>query len=346
MTKNSSTSDRKKDHIDICINDDVSYKYSNGFDKYIFEHNAITEVVFEEISLQTKFFGDTINYPFMISCMTGGTGEAKFINQNLIEAAKELHIPIGVGSQRQVLENDDYLDSFSIFKNIDGVIPVLANIGAAQVSKLESIDPVKRIIDIVGAKAVVIHCNPLQEIIQKEGEPNFSGLLQAIKSITAESEIPVIVKEVGSGISKNVALKLLNSGVKGIDVAGAGGTSWGAVELVRNDNHDDSYFWNWGLPTSYCIRKVNELKEEYDFTLIASGGINNFDDVAKSIALGADITASARTVLKTLHNHGTDGVISFIIDLFENVKKIMYLTGSSTVGDLQKINLIKKEEIH
>ncbi|MBU1098141.1 MAG: type 2 isopentenyl-diphosphate Delta-isomerase [Bacteroidetes bacterium] len=345
-TSKDQTSLRKKDHIEICLYDDVDYLKSSGFNRYVFEHNAITEVKYDEICLKTSFYGKEISYPFLISCMTGGTGEALNINSNLAEVAKALKIPIGVGSQRQVLENNQYLDSFKIFKKVADFIPVLSNIGAAQVACLKSNDPIKKIIDIVNASALVIHVNPLQELLQKEGEPVFSGLLGNIEKITKEIDLPIIVKEVGAGISKNVAKKLLDAGVKGIDVAGAGGTSWAGVELLRKGENSENYFWNWGLPTSYCVRTVKELKKDYDFLLIASGGIKSFDDIAKAIALGSDITASARLMLQKLNSEGIEGLINFITQLFENVKNIMYLTGCSNLREFSKVNLIKQEDLY
>jgi isopentenyl-diphosphate delta-isomerase len=278
--------------------------------------------------------------------MTGGTEDAKSINMGLAEAAKALNIPVGVGSQRQALENDDYIESYRIFKTAAQNIPVLSNIGAAQVAKLNSTEAINRIIDLVGASALVVHCNPVQELIQREGEADFRGLLNSIEVITSHLSLPVIVKEVGSGISKSAARQLLDVGVTGIDVAGAGGTSWGAVELVRNNVHDEKYFWNWGLPTSYCVRTVAELKEGYNFMLIASGGITNFDEIAKSIVLGADLTASAATILKKLNSSGVEGVIEFIVKQFEEIKKIMYLTGSSNLQELQKRKLLKKKDLY
>ena len=171
-------------------------------------------------------------------------------------------------------------------------------------------------------------------------------MLKSIGKITNQLNIPVIVKEVGSGISASAARQLLDVGVKGIDVAGAGGTSWSAVELVRNNNKADNYFWNWGLPTSYCVRTVAELKTGYDFTLISSGGLKNYDDIAKSIALGADLTASANIILKKLNSSGTDGVIEFITNLFEEVKKIMYLTGCINLKSLQNSKLLNKKDLY
>lgn len=346
MKPEKATSDRKKDHIDICLNENVKYSVSNGFQKYVFEHNAITEVNFEQISVKSEFFGKSIDYPFIISCMTGGTAEAKSINLGLLEIANALNIPIGVGSQRQALENTDFHDSYKVFKKSAQNIPVLSNLGAAQTARLTNRDLIVKLIDQVGASAFVVHCNPLQELLQKEGEPDFSGLLKSIDKITSNIDIPVIVKEVGSGISKSAAKKLLDVGVKGIDVAGAGGTSWGAVELIRNGNKEEQYFRNWGLPTSYCIKNVNELKKNYNFLLIASGGITNFDDISKSLALGADLTASANIILKKINSSGVEGAIQFVQTEFNEVKKIMYLTGCKTISELKDAKLLLKEDLY
>ncbi|HET56704.1 MAG TPA: type 2 isopentenyl-diphosphate Delta-isomerase [Ignavibacteria bacterium] len=337
---------RKKDHIKICLNEDVGFSsITTGFENYYFEHNAITEVDFNKIDLTTKFLKKKINYPFLISCMTGGTSEAEKINEHLALAAKQLNIPIGVGSQRQALENDKYISSYQIIRENAGGVPVLSNIGAAQVSQIKSIDQYKRIVELVNASALVIHVNPLQELIQKNGEPNFKGLLKNIERLVKKIGIPIIVKEVGSGTSKIAAKKLLDIGVYGIDVAGAGGTSWAQVELKRN-KEENEYFRNWGLPTSYCIRQIKALKSKYKFSLIASGGISNGIDIAKSIALGADLTASARPLLKIVMNKGVDGVVSEITSWFDDVKKIMYLTGSKNLKELSKQKLIHRTEIY
>ena len=219
----SGTANRKKDHIDLCLNEDVGYNKTNGFEKYTFKHYANTEVRTDKIDLSTKFFAKKIDLPFLISCMTGGTGEAEKINEKLAIAANELNIPIGVGSQRQALENKDYHSTYRVVRKNAGNVPVLGNIGAAQVAKSNRIiEEIKYLIDLVEADAMVIHLNPLQEMLQKDGDKDFSGLLKNIGKICSGIKIPVIVKEVGSGISKESAKKLLNEGVKGIDVAGAG----------------------------------------------------------------------------------------------------------------------------
>ena len=340
----SNTSSRKKEHLELCLSDDVAYKTkSTGFENYDFKHYAITEVDIDKINFRTKFFGKKIDYPFLISCMTGGTSEAENINAQLAIVAENLKIPIGVGSQRQALENDKFVDSFKIVRRNAPNVPVLGNIGASQVVQFKSMDPVFKLVDMIEADAIVIHINPLQELLQKEGETHFKGLVKSLRSMVKKLNVPVIVKEVGAGISYGAASKLLEAGVKGIDVAGAGGTSWAGVEILRNKNNNDKYFWDWGLPTSYCIKEVYKHKKNFKFTLIGSGGINNAVDAAKAFALGADIVASARIILLELQNSGIDGTQKLIVGWFDTIKKIMYLTGSRSLKNLRKNKMIRTE---
>lgn len=343
----SKTEARKKEHIELCLTDEVKFKTkTNGFENYEFEHFAITELRLDEIDLTTKFFSKKINIPFLISCMTGGTSEAEKINERLAIAARELNIPVGVGSQRQALEDKKHHSTYRVVKKNAGNVPVLGNIGAAQVAQSKNIvDEIQFLIELVEADAMVIHINPLQELLQKEGEPDFKGLLKNIEKISGKIKTPLIAKEVGSGISKSAAKKLLDAGVKGIDTAGAGGTSWAAVELIRK-KEDDETFREWGIPTSYCLRTVNELKKKYKFTLISSGGINSGIDIAKSLALGADLTASARPILEQVMNHDVGGVIKLINSWFETVKRVMFLTGSRNINQLKNVRLIRKSEFY
>ncbi len=343
------TSKRKKEHIDLCLNNEVEFKAkTNGFDKYDFVHNAITEVDISKISFTTRLFSQTINYPFLISCMTGGTSESENINHRLALIAEELKIPIGVGSQRQALENKDYHNSYKILRKTAKAVPVLGNIGAAQVVQSKNMNDILSLIDLLEADALVVHVNPLQELLQNNGEPNFVGLIKKLEKLVSKSEVPIIVKEVGSGISKSAAKKLLEIGVKGIDVAGAGGTSWAGVEILRNNKNGNnkSDFWDWGLPTSYCLNELFPLKKKFKFTLIGSGGINSANDLAKAFALGSDIVASARFILQKLINENDEAVIVLINNWFDYLKKIMFLTGSKNLFELKKNKIIKKEELY
>lgn len=341
---NSETSKRKKEHLELCLTDKVAFQSkTNGFERYDFIHNAISEVDISKISFQTNLFSKKIKFPFLISCMTGGTAEAENINLRLASIAHELKIPIGVGSQRQALEDKNYYDSYKIIRKTAKNIPVLGNIGAAQLVQSKNLTEILSLIDMLEADAFVVHLNPLQELLQKEGEPNFVGLLKKLDKLISKAKVPIIIKEVGSGISKNAAKKLLNIGVSGIDVAGAGGTSWAGVEIIRSKSGND--FWDWGLPTSYCLREIYPLKKKYKFALIGSGGINSANDLAVAFALGADVAASARIILQTLMNDGEDAVQKKIVNWFDYVKKIMFLTGSKNLNELKKNKLIKKEEL-
>jgi len=346
MTSNKTrTSKRKKDHIELCLNEDVEFQHkTTGLEKYAFEHYANTEVKFEKIDLNTSFFNNNISYPFLISCMTGGNIESVNLNTELAVAANELNIPIGVGSQRQALENNSYHNSYKIIREKAPDVPVLSNIGAAEFCKLKDTGSINKLIEMIQADAFVIHLNPLQELLQPEGEPNFHGLLKNIERVKSFINIPIILKEVGAGIGKRSAKDLLEAGADGIDVAGAGGTSWAGVELLRTGKitEDDKYFWDWGIPTAECIEQVEKLKKDYDFTLIASGGLKNFDDIAKALVLGADITASAKVLLKIATEYKAEGVVAHVTGIFENVKKIMYLTGCTTLKEFRKVKPVNK----
>jgi isopentenyl-diphosphate Delta-isomerase len=344
---NDVTSKRKKEHLELSLKADVSFKSkSNGFEHYDFIHDAATEVELDKIIFETKFFKKKINFPFIISCMTGGTEEAENINAQLAIAAEELKIPIGVGSQRQALENQKFRNTYQIIRRNAKSVPVLGNLGAAELVKLKSVDSIKLLIDLVEADVFVIHLNPLQELLQKEGIPEFTGLLKSLRRLTKEIKIPIIVKEIGCGISENTAKRLLETGVNGIDVAGAGGTSWAAIEMLRNKSTMNDYFWDWGLPTSFCLKQISKLKKKYKFSLIGSGGINTAVDAAKAFALGADYVASARTILKELDSSGVEGVKKMVSDWFEIIKMIMFLTGSQTVNELAKNKILKRELLY
>lgn len=339
------TSKRKKEHIELCLTNDVSFKSkTNGFDKYEFIHNAITEVDISKISFEQKFLSRKINFPFLISCMTGGTEVAENINRRLAFVAEELKIPIGVGSQRQALENNKNYKSYKVIRETAKSVPVFGNLGAAQVVQSKNYTEIISLIEMLEADAFFIHLNPLQELIQKEGEPYFKGFLNKLEKLINKIDVPVFIKEVGSGISKETAKRLFNIGTAGIDVAGAGGTSWAAVEILRNKSEND--FWDWGLPTSFCIKEIFTLKKKYKFTLIGSGGINNKYDVAMAFALGADLVASARIILQKLITENEKAVTDMIINWFDYVKKVMFLTDSKDLNDLRRGKIIKKDELY
>lgn len=336
---------RKKDHLELCKSDEVNFKEkTSGFEQYDFLHSALTEVQIEKIDLSKKLFGKKVSYPFLISCMTGGTTEGENINLQLAEVAADLNIPLGLGSLRFALETTNYDDHFKQIRKAAKTVPLLGNIGGAQIITMNSHKPLLHLLNKVEADGLVIHLNPLQELLQQNGDVNFTGIRRALEKLVRQLDIPVIVKEVGSGISKKSAQILLELGVKGIDVAGAGGTSWAGVEILRNKQSVENPFWDWGLPTSYCIRTISELKKKNKFVLIGSGGVNTSFEVAKALALGADFAASAKMILQTLLKQGQAGVIELINTWFEDVKRIMFLTDSQNLRSFGKEKLILKKD--
>jgi len=346
---NEEIGNRKKEHIELCLTDKVAFKLKcNGFENYEFIHYAPTEIIMDEIDLSLKFLSKKIAYPFLISCMTGGTDEASNINLKLASAAESLKIPLGLGSLRYMLDTDKFDSALSEIRETAPSVPILGNIGAAQILEDKNIRRFNELIKIADLDSFVVHLNPLQELLQPEGDTDFKGLRKALRLLVKELHVPLIVKEVGSGISKKAAEELLYIGVKGIDVAGAGGTSWAGVEILRARNESDpsaNAFWDWGLPTSYCIRKITPLKKDYKFSLIASGGITTGFEIAKALALGADLTAAARPIIKQLYNGGVPAVFTWVHDHFSTLKKIMYLTGSQNLKDFDSTKLTLRKNL-
>lgn len=351
------TTSRKKDHVDITISQDVSFRTkTTGFERWDFLHNALPELDYDEIDPSSEFLGKKISFPLIISSMTGGYKDALRINKQLAEICEEKGIALGVGSQRQALENKVYHRTFSVVREVAPTIPVFGNIGAAEVADLKSVSAIQKLVELVRADGFAVHLNPLQELLQPEGNTKFRGVLNGIETLVKELPVPVIVKEIGAGISGDVARRLLNAGVRIIDVAGAGGTSWAGVELIRRTDsskrrksHGRSLedermmFWDWGIPTTDALQQVAAMKEvEPALTIISSGGIANGLDIAKSIALGADVSAAARPFLMTLVKKGKNR-LRMMIDMWEaQFRGAMFLTGSQTVAHLRNQKLVPR----
>jgi isopentenyl-diphosphate Delta-isomerase len=223
-------------------------------------------------------------------------------------------------------------------------IPVVGNIGAAEVARMKSPKEALLLIELIRADALAIHLNPLQELLQPEGTPAFRGVLDGISMLTRELPVPVIVKEIGAGISGEVARRLLGVGVNHIDIAGAGGTSWAGVEILRRkEQRGAALFWDWGIPTADALVEVGALKKSHPaLRVIASGGITTGVDSAKCFALGADLVASARPVLKALHAGGARGATAFVEAWATELRAAMFLTGARTIAALQHIPLRKE----
>ncbi|MCG8342333.1 MAG: type 2 isopentenyl-diphosphate Delta-isomerase [Chlorobiales bacterium] len=350
------TVDRKQSHVETCLNKNVGFdSKTTGFEQYEFTHNAAPEINHSEIDLSTSLFGCRISYPFMISSMTGGYDKAEHLNRSFAETAQKLNIPLGVGSMRQALENSSYRESFRVVRHVAPSVPVLANIGAPEVAKGLTDQELGLLVDIVRADGLIIHLNPAQELFQPEGNTNFKNFLEELQQLVRTLKVPVIAKEVGCGISPGTAAALADAGVQIIDVAGAGGISWQKVEeerYLQKFQHENRFspsalgeLLNWGIPTSRCLTDIAALKKnkrEYrHIGVIASGGISNGIDIAKAIALGADLCASAGMMLKALHDCRLEETI---VTWMNDLRAVMFLTGAKDIQQLQQTPISSKKE--
>lgn len=333
--------DRKSDHLSICLNREVEARNETTWLEYVYLiHQALPELNFKEIDVTTSFLGHKFSAPLLIDCMTGGPKLTYEINRNLAGIANELGIGMGVGSQRAVLVNPELAKSFSVVRDVAPDIFVMANIGGPQLSKGLSMKEINMMVEMVRANALVVHLNPLQELIQVEGEPYYREVLKAIEKLANELSVPIIVKEVGCGISREVALKLEMVGVKAINVAGLGGTSWAGVEAIRAEELNvmdkaelGRLFWDWGIPTAASILEVRSIT---NLPLIASGGIRNGLQVAKSLALGADMTAIALPIIRRVVKFGKDEALKYLKAVILQLKTALFLTGSKDVHEIKK----------
>lgn len=286
---------RKNQHLNLA-QDPRSQLHINSLNKYILPYRALPEIDFSKVETTVNLFGKKLSQPLIISSMTGGSSHAKTINSNLAIGCEELKVAFGVGSQRIALTNDSAIESFSIVRKLAPTTFIFANMGAVQLNYGHNLDSYKRVIEMIKADGLYLHLNPLQEAIQPEGDTNFSCLLEKITKLVEQVEIPVFIKEVGHGLDPQSAKLLIGSGVKGIDVAGVGGTSWAWIESQRRSNNNfGHWFANLGYPTDYLIKEIAKFNIE---TLIASGGIRSPIDGIKAHLLGANFYAAAYPFLK------------------------------------------------
>lgn len=338
---------RKSDHVDICLRDDIINSH-NFWDGVQLIHCALPEVDLEAVDTTSELFGKMVGAPIVIAAMTGGHAHGQEINDNLAAAAAELQIPMGVGSQRPALEHPDYARTFHPLKDHD--IPlVIANIGAPQLidqksGKALGVNDIRRAMDMIDADMVAIHLNFLQEVAQPEGDTRAAGVLEAIAELA--EDIPIIAKETGAGISHAVALELLEAGVKGIDVGGAGGTSFAAVEAVRAEERGLTArarigwtFKDWGIPTPVSVIEASAV-----LPVIATGGIRSGLDIARGLVLGASAAGLARTVLAP-SIEGRAETLEALQMVLEELRTAMFLVGAGNVPDLQVQEFILADDL-
>jgi isopentenyl-diphosphate delta-isomerase len=339
--KSKITVERKNQHLQIVVDNDVVHKGTSLLEDVHLLHNALPELNFEQINLETEFFAKKLHAPLMITSMTGGADFAERLNRGLAEAAEMHGIAFAVGSQRVMLRHPEYTAHFAVRKWIpNGVL--LGNIGAVQLGEYP-LETIVGLVDQIEADGICVHLNPAQELMQAEGHRDFAGIMDQIARLNDRLKGRVLVKETGAGISPKTMKRLASIGVQYIDVSGSGGTSWTKVEsyraqskLLRNAGRT---FADWGIPTAYSIlnaRGIFDMKT----CIIGSGGIVSGLDSARAIALGADIAGFARAVLLAFVDNGVQGTSDFIEANIYELKSAMLLTGSRSVSELQKAERI------
>jgi isopentenyl-diphosphate delta-isomerase len=341
MAKVPSTSSRKADHIRINLEEDVASQLTTGLERYRFVHQALPEINLEDVDLSQELFGRKLRAPLLVSSMTGGTDQAERINRILAEAAQAAGIAMGLGSQRAAIEHPEVAHTFQVRRFAPDVL-LFANLGAVQLNYAYTVTHCRQAVEMIEADGLILHLNPLQEALQPEGDTRFAGLLKKIEAVCRALPVPVIVKEVGWGISAQAARWLASAGVSAIDVAGAGGTSWSQVEMFRiPDPHlarVAGAFRAWGIPTAESIRQVREAAP--GMTIFASGGLRDGIDVAKCIALGASLGGMAGPFLKAAAQ-SLEETLKTIEEIRREVQVCMFAAGAASLDALHQIPLVE-----
>ncbi|APR87380.1 Isopentenyl-diphosphate delta-isomerase, FMN-dependent [Minicystis rosea] len=328
---------RKADHIELCATGDVGFHRKTTMLEHVdLVHDALPELSLDEIDTSVTILGKKLRVPLVISAMTGGTARARDINRELATIAEERGYGFGLGSQRAMLRGAR--DDTYMVRDIAPNTLILGNIGAVQAREL-STDAVMDLIGRVGADALCIHMNPAQEIVQPGGDRYFAGALGAMERLAEELKVPVVAKETGCGIGPRTAKRIARAGVRHLDVSGAGGTSWVAVETERAVATARSLglaLREWGVPTAASVIIARKTKPRFQ-TIIATGGIQSGVDAAKAIALGANAAGIARPVLQALVSGGRDGALKFLEQVEAELRAVMLLVGAGSVRALRKV---------
>ncbi|MGB9134340.1 MAG: type 2 isopentenyl-diphosphate Delta-isomerase [Candidatus Bathyarchaeia archaeon] len=338
------TENRKADHIRISLEKNVQAKQATtGFEDIQFVHQALPEIDHRKIRLTAEIFGHKFSAPIIVGAMTGGTQEAVKINTSIAETVEKLGLGMGVGSQRAAIEEPRLKSTYKIVRKKAPTAFLIANIGAPQLVRGYGLKEAETAVEMIGADALAIHLNPLQEAIQPEGEASYAGVLGKIERIAEKLQVPVVIKETGAGISAEVAKKLEQAGVKGIDVSGVGGTSWAAVEYYRATTAKDAFrqrlgeiFWDWGIPTTVSLVEVSQSTK---LTVIASGGVRTGTHIAKALALGASLASVSAPILRpaTCSSDEVKKALSFCI---EELRNTMFLVGAQSVDELKRAPVV------
>ncbi|MEA3375100.1 MAG: type 2 isopentenyl-diphosphate Delta-isomerase [Chloroflexota bacterium] len=340
---------RKSEHIRINLEEDVSFeRVSAGFDGYRLLHRALPELDLKDVETSVDLLGKRLAAPLLISSMTGGTPQARAINARLAEAAQATGLGMGLGSQRAAIEDPALENTYQV-RDVAPDVLLLANLGAVQLNYGYGPDECRRAVDMVEADALILHCNPLQEALQPRGNTDFTGLLSKIEMVCKALDVPVVVKEVGWGISERVASRLAEVGVAAIDVAGSGGSSWSQVEMHRAvTDHQRAVaeaFVDWGIPTAESLLMVRQGAP--DLPAIVSGGVRNGIHIAKAVALGATACGVAGPFLRAAVE-STAAVAGLIDVLVDQLRIAMFAAGARDLAELEgcllRLPVVEREE--
>ncbi len=339
-------SDRKEEHLRIAAEHDVRSRYTTGLERYGLLPCALPEMALEEVSTVTTFLGHTLAAPLLISAMTGGTPRAVEINRRLARASQRRGLAMGLGSQRVALEANEPMISFQV-RDVAPDILLFANLGAVQLNYGLGIEHCHRAVEAIGADALVLHLNALQEAIQPGGNTNFGGLLAKITALCENAPYPIIVKEVGWGLAAETARQLEAAGVAALDLAGSGGTSWSRVEgrrlTAEADRQVAAAFDDWGLPTATALAQARAACPT--LPLIASGGITSGVEIAKCLALGGDLAGMARSLLRAALE--SDEALEQQLDvILRQLTIAMFCSGARTIADLGPERLFLRDAGH
>ncbi len=334
---------RKEQQIRCCLEKNVESSLTAGFEKYILINQSLPRITLEDVEPCSTFLGKKISAPFIISPITGGTEISKKINENLAKAAQELGVVMSVGSQKLAHEDPSWIPTYQV-RDVAPDIPLLANLGAIYLNYGYGLDECKRAVEMIEADALVLYLNPLQKIMQGKSHLDFKNVIEKISKVCKELDVPVIVKEVGFGLSSSAALLLREAGVWALDVAGAGGTSWAKIERFIKEEGNLHHplrdtFDDWGIPTLDSLVSILEVIK--DVPIIASGGVRTGLDMAKAIALGASYVGMALPLLAPAIE-SSEAVKEKIQNVLNEFRIAMFCSGKKNLEELQKGNCIKE----
>ncbi|MEI7961581.1 MAG: type 2 isopentenyl-diphosphate Delta-isomerase [archaeon] len=336
MTKTlSQIEQRKKDHLTLCATKDVSFHEKTTLLECVeLNYKCLPELSLADVNLGTEFLGKKFAFPFMVSAMTGGAQVGKKVNKDIAKACAEFGIGMGLGSMRAMLKQPSLVETYYV-RDVAPDIFLAGNIGAAQLKEYTP-EQLNEALLAIEADALAIHLNAAQEAVQPEGDADFSGLIAKIAECSDKIAVPVYVKEVGHGINFDVSFALKNTNVKALDVQGAGGTSWTAVDSLRNKKGFGMAFREFGIPTSVAIMDAKSALHGTTKKIVASGGIRNGLEAIKAIVLGADMTASALPILKAQQKDGAKGIAEYLHYFKKEMEIASFLVGCKDINELHQ----------